>query len=66
MKDLLGNDLYIGDSVVVAPKNYRGLVVATIKDMTPKMVRVQYVNDWNYTALQFEEYLVPPQFVAKI
>lgn len=42
MKDFLGKDLQIGDSVVVAVPNYREFALAKIVAFTPKKVRVVY------------------------
>ena len=42
MKDFLGKELQIGDSVVVVVPNYRELVLAQIVAFTPKKVRVVY------------------------
>ena len=46
--DVLGQPIKEGDEVVTIPKNYRGLVRARIKAFTPMMVRVVYLNTWNY------------------
>ena len=46
--DCLGQVIEIGDEVVTTPKNYRGLVRATVKAFTPMQVRVVYLNIWNY------------------
>lgn len=62
IKDFLGNDLQVGDTVVVAPKNYRGLVKATIEGFTPKNVRVIYPIHNDYLV----KYLVPPSFIVKV
>jgi len=62
MKDLMGRELSVGDVVVVAPKNYRGLIKATIESFTPKQVRLVYFNHNNYLV----HYLVPPEFVTKV
>lgn len=53
--DFLGQPLKEGDEVVTTPKNYRGLVRATIKSFTPKQVRVVYMNTWNYGSPGREE-----------
>lgn len=61
------NVLNIGDDVVVAPKNYRGLVKATVKKFTKVKVYVEYVNKWNYGSPgNLETYLVNSTDVAKI
>jgi hypothetical protein len=67
MKDFLENDLNIGDVVVTTPKNYRGLVKATILSFTPKKVHVSYMNTWNYGLPgRPETYLVDQIAVVKI
>lgn len=61
MKDFVGNELTLGDTVAVAPKNYRGLIRAQIIKFTPQQVRVKYKNTWNFgTPGRDEEYLVYP------
>ena len=44
MKDFLGKELQIGDSVVVVVPNYREFVLAQVVAFTPKKVRVVYEN----------------------
>jgi hypothetical protein len=48
MKDFLGRDLAIGDSVIVMAPNYRHFVLARVIAFTPKQVRVSFLNTWNY------------------
>lgn len=62
MRDFLGQELELGDVVAVTPKDYRGLVKATVAAFTPKQVRLQYFNHNNYLI----EYLTPPSYVVKI
>lgn len=59
MKDFFGQELSIGDSVAVPPKNYRGLVKARIIAVTPQNIRVKYANPYE------QEYLVPPGSVIR-
>lgn len=67
MQDFLGRDLEIGDAVVTTPKNYRGLVKATIVAFTPQQVRVKYINTWNYGKPGREElFLTPSCTLVKI
>lgn len=49
MKDFLGNVLKIGNDVVFIAPNYRILVKGRIIDFTKKNVRIEYINDWNYS-----------------
>lgn len=60
MKDFFGQELNIGDKVAVTPKDYRGLVEATIISLTPKNVRVTYNTSWSE-----REYLVPPDALIR-
>ena len=65
MKDFLGKELSIGDSVVVTPKNYRGLVKAQVISFTAKQVRLEYMNTWNFQSRP-EQYLVYANCCVKI
>lgn len=66
MRDFLGQNISVGDSVVTTPKNYRGLVKATVVAFTPKKVRVRYTNTWNYGPKGREEdFLTPPESLVK-
>jgi hypothetical protein len=66
MKDFIGQELSIGDTVVTTPKHYRGLVKAVIISFTPKQVRVLYKNTWNFVVGVDEYYLTYPNSVVKI
>lgn len=67
MKDFLGYELEVGDEVVTTPKNYRGLVKATVLKLTPQKIRVSYINDWNYAKPGREEFFItPPDTCVKI
>lgn len=66
MKDFLGRELSIGDSVVTTPRYYRGLVRAEVIAFKPKQVRMRYKNTWNYGEGKDEEYLAFPSSVVKI
>lgn len=48
MRDFLGNELTEGDFVVLLTPNYRGLALGKVIKLTPKKVRVEYKNTWNY------------------
>lgn len=50
MKDFLGRELVIGDSVIIIAPNYRHFVVARVIAFTARQVRVAYMNDWNFAA----------------
>lgn len=62
MKDFIGQELSVGDVVVVAPKGYRGLIKATVNGFTPKNVKLVYFDHCN----RIEDYLVSPNSVVKI
>ena len=46
MKDLIGQELAVGDPVVVNPPKYKGIVVGTIVKLTPKGAQVQFSAPW--------------------
>ena len=48
MKDVFGNELAIGDTVAFYAPGYRDMVTGTIIAFTPKQVRVEFNNTWNY------------------
>jgi hypothetical protein len=48
MKDFLNRDVEVGDSVIIMAPGYRSLVLGRIVALTPKNVRVGYMNTWNY------------------
>lgn len=50
MKDYLGQQLAVGDKVVMIAPRYRSLVVGTITAFTDLNVRVDYTNTWNFRA----------------
>ena len=65
MKDFLGKQLDVGDDVVLTAPQYRHLVKARVIAFTPKKVRVEYNNTWNFSASNtvLEEYLSEPSFL---
>lgn len=48
MKDFLGRDLELGDSVIIMAPGYRHFVLARVIKFTPKQVRVSFLNNWNF------------------
>lgn len=42
MKDILGQELAVGDLVAFNPPRYKGLTLGTIVKFSPKMVTVEY------------------------
>lgn len=66
MKDFFGNELQLDDTVAVAPKNYRGLVLAKIIKFAPKSVLVEYNNTWNYGSEgMIQTYMTSPGSLIK-
>ena len=65
MKDFLGKQLDVGDDVVLTAPQYRHLVKAKVVAFTPKKVRVEYTNTWNFSAADavLQEYLSEPNFL---
>ena len=57
MTDIFGNELSIGDLVAFNPPRYKGLTTGYIIGFGKKMVRIRYVNDWNYDVVNH-----PPKF----
>lgn len=67
MKDFLGQELAIGDTVVLTAPNYRMLIKAKVIALTPMKVRVEYNNTWNFGPSGFiSTYLSEPAFLVKI
>ena len=66
MKDFLGKQLDVGDEVVLTAPQYRHLVKAKVVAFTPKKVRVEYNNTWNFSGSQeyLQEYLSEPNFLV--
>ena len=48
MIDFVGNELSLGNSVVLMAPQYRMFVVGKIIAFTPKNVRVAFINTWNF------------------
>ena len=66
MKDFLGNELEIDDYVVLTAPFYRHFARGKIIQFTPKKVRVEYTNNWNYSDGMICNYLSDPEFLVKI
>ena len=62
MKDFLGKELELHDEVVFTAPSYRHLVKGKIIAFTPKKVRIEYINDWNFHK-SVQEYLSEPNFL---
>lgn len=60
MKDLLGQDLQVGDKVVTTTSHYETLSVGYIDSFTPKGARVIMSSGTNYrwTKIKFSNQLV--------
>lgn len=64
MQDFLGNVLDLGDQVVLTAPQYRHYVKAVIIAFTPKKVRVEFMNTWNFGVPGYRtEYLSEPDFL---
>lgn len=48
MFDFVGEELHVGDWVIMMVPNYRMLVKGQVLSFTPKKVRVKYKNTWNF------------------
>ena len=46
MKDIVNQELAVGNIVVFNPPRYKGLVTGKIIGFSPKMVRVEYSAPW--------------------
>lgn len=67
MKDFLGKELSLGDTVILIAPNYRHLVKAKIYAFTPKHVRVEFYNTWNYGHPGFvKQFLQSPSQLIKV
>lgn len=67
MKDFLGKQLELGDTVVITAPRYRQFALATVIAFTPKLVRVEYINNWNYQPPgRLECYICEPSFLVKV
>ena len=65
-KDLINQDLHIGDPVVMRMPSYSDICIGTVIGLTPKKVRVEYTNTWNYSKGQKENILVSSMSLFKI
>jgi len=48
MKDFLGRNLELGDSVIIIAPKYRHFVLAKVIKFTTSQVRVAFMNTWNF------------------
>ena len=65
MKDFLGHELAIGDSVIIIAPNYRHFVVARVIAFTATKVRVAYLNNWNGGSI-YRELLQTPDQLTRV
>ena len=49
MRDFFNTELTVGDTVAFMAPGYRNLVKGTIIRFTPKMVIIEYLNNWNFS-----------------
>jgi hypothetical protein len=54
MKDIIGQDIEIGNMVVFNPPQYKGLTTGKIIGFTPKMVKIEF--DKSYTGSKDQKY----------
>lgn len=65
MKDFFGNDIRVGDTVALIPNHYRSLVEGKVISLTPKQVRIEYFNTWNFGEKVAEETIRYPDTLIK-
>lgn len=67
MKDYFGSELNIGDTVAFYAPGYRHFTTGTVIAFTPKQVRVEYMNTWNYggAGSRYEYLAYPKMFIRK-
>jgi len=46
MKDIVGQELAVGNMIVFNPPRYKGLVTGEVIGFSPKMMRVKYTGPW--------------------
>lgn len=67
MKDVLGNELAVGDKVVfMQAGNYKLLVAGVVVSFTARMVDISYCGGRQGTQEYFVNILRAPEMVAKI
>jgi len=63
MRDLFGQEVYVGSNVAVCRKNYRDFVEAKVIKLTPTGIRVEYKSHGgSYTETYF---VSAPNFVKQ-
>lgn len=66
MNDMLGSEITVGNAVIMAIPDYAGLCLCRVIKITPKKIRVQYNNTWNYAKGHLTIRLVDPENLCKI
>lgn len=67
MKDFLGFELALGDSVIIMAPGYRHFALARVIKFTPTSVRVSFMNTWNYAKPgYYTELLQSPSQLTKV
>lgn len=46
MKDLIGQEIVIGQMVAFNPPVYKGLGVGKVVGFTPKLVKIEFTRNW--------------------
>lgn len=62
MKDFLGNDINVGDNIVLIMPNYRSLTKGVVKSMSAKMIVVEHdhpnISNHKTETKQFPEQVI--------
>lgn len=66
MKDYLGNEIEIGDTVVFCAPHYRFLTKGIVIKETPQKIVIEYSNGWNYCKPSVTTYRIEPKHTVKV
>ena len=64
-KDHIGQELAVGDVVVMSMPGYSNIWLGTIVGFTPKKVRLEYESKWSYAG-SMTMILVAPETLFKV
>lgn len=62
MKDLLGNEVSVGDRVVISVTGYRNMTTAVVKKITPKGIKAEWNTGCKWCPTE-ETFRAPQMFV---
>lgn len=62
MRDLLGNEVAVGDTVVIAITGYREMTKATVMKITPKGIKAEWNTGRKFSPVE-ETFRQPRMFV---